>query len=66
MESKVGKLDYFLLKIFFSASKWASFTWPPPSASMTSKGPSENLKKMSLVNPVSPKDAKFFVQFFLS
>ena len=38
------------------------------STSTTSKGLSENLKKMSWHNPVSPKDAKnsilFFVQFF--
>ena len=40
------------------------------STSTTSKGLSENSKKMSWVNPVSPIDAKnsigFFVQFFLS
>ena len=39
------------------------------STSTTSKGLSENLKKMSWDNPVSPIDAKnsigFFVQFFL-
>ena len=39
------------------------------STSMTSKGPSENLKKMSWDNPVFPIDAKnsvgFFVAFFL-
>ena len=39
------------------------------STSTTSKGPSENFKKMSWHNPVSPIDAKnsipFFVQFFL-
>ena len=39
------------------------------STSMTSKGLSENLEKMSWDNPVSPIDAKnsihFFVQFFL-
>ena len=39
------------------------------STSTTSKGPSENLKKMSWDNPVSPIDAKnsigFFVSFFL-
>ena len=39
------------------------------STSTTSKGLSENSKKISWVNPVSPIDAKnsigFFVQFFL-
>jgi hypothetical protein len=39
------------------------------STSTTSKGLSENLKKMSWDNPISPIDAKnsigFFVQFFL-
>ena len=35
------------------------------STSMTSKGPSENLKKMSWDNPVSPIDAKNSICFYL-
>ena len=52
-----------------SRSQPRNSTFDFHSTSTTSKGHSENLKKMSWDNPVSPIDAKnsigFFVQFFL-
>ena len=37
-KSKVGKLNFFCLKIYFSASKSRSLTMRPPSASASSLG----------------------------
>ena len=60
-----------LLRSLRSNENWPlNFEADFHSTSMTSKGLSENSKKMSWDNPVLPIDTKnsigFFVQFFLS
>ena len=63
---ETGLSHYIFLQNFEVAA--SKFNMDRHSTSTTSKGPTENSKKMSWDNPVSPIDAKnsivFFVPFF--